>query len=1084
MSIFDKMFDNQIKDISGMSEELKALYTYDIYKNNNKNILFVANTLYEANKIYQSISCYTENVLFFPMDDFLTSEAIAISPDLEMTRIETLTKLLEDKKYIVVTNLMGYLRFLPLKKDYKESFIKIKKGEEYKINELINKLYNIGYKRETVVTITGEMAVRGYVVDLFPLNYTNPIRIEFWGDNIDEIREFNVDTQMTINKLDEIVINPNSEFIANTSGERKQKYLYKYMETTSIYNYLEDALCIFNNYNEIEIGYKNIIEDIDEYNKSISLNDIYMNKFNSIKPKEIIKLDSFDNGFNSIKKSTVDPFTSNIEQINIRLNKYLKDKTVIICLNNRYSLNKLKDILENAIITNEDEIINNKINLIIKKLNDSYIYNDYVVINESTIFSKKEKQINYKTNFKFGKKIKDINKLNVGDYVVHNVHGIGRYLGLKTLEKAGVKKDYLLIEYKDSDKLYIPVENIDFISKYSSNDGIVPKINKLGGAEWAKTKQKIKKKLEDIASKLLELYAKREASIGFQFEKDSELQAVFESNFEYTETPDQLKVTEEIKKDMESPHPMDRLLCGDVGYGKTEIAFRAMFKAVLSNKQVALLCPTTILSNQHYNYALDRFKNFPVRVEVLNRFISTKKTKEIINDLKEGKIDILIGTHRILSNDIQFKNLGLLVVDEEQRFGVKHKEKIKELKNNIDILTLSATPIPRTLQMSIAGIRSLSLIETPPTNRYPVQTYVIEENDKVIKEAIYKEMSRSGQVFILFNDITNMDAKKREIQKLVPDAKILSVHGRMNKNEIEDIMYKFINKEADILLCTTIIETGIDIPNVNTLIIENADRFGLSQLYQIRGRVGRSDKIAYCYLMYKKGKIISDIAKKRLDVIREFAELGSGFSIAMRDLSIRGAGDILGSEQAGFIDSVGVELYLNMLNEEVMKLQGKVINETELEEKPPLINIETAIDDSYVEEDELKIEIHKKINSIDSKEKLEKIKNELEDRFGSLNDNMIIYMYEEWFEKLARNLKIDKIKQTKNSIEIYLPQELVKQIDMSELFVEVASLSRMFRFAKQFSNVKIILDTIKLDKHYIYYLIDLMELIEKKKTTN
>lgn len=1082
MSIFDKMFENKIQDMSGMSDELKALYTYNIFIQNNKNILFVSNTLYEANKIYQSLSCYTDNVLFFPMDDFLTSEAIAISPDLEMTRIETLTKLLDNKKHIVVTNLMGYLRFLPLKKNYNKSFIKLNKGEDYQINDLIKQLYDIGYKRETVVTISGEMAIRGYVVDIFPLDYENPIRIEFWGDNIDEIREFNVDTQMTIKKLDNVIINPNSEFIA-CSEERKQKYLYKYTEVTSIYDYLDDALCIFNNYNEIETGYKNILEDINEYNKSIDSKDIYMNKFESINPKKIIKLDSFDNNSDRVKLSTVESFSNNIEKTKNILNKYIKDKTVIICLNNRYSVNKLDELLDDSIITNENNIFNNKINLIVKKLNNSFIYNDYVVINENTIFGKTEKQVSYKTNFKFGKKIKDINKLNIGDYVVHNTHGIGRYLGLKTLEQNGVKKDYLLIEYKGSDKLYIPVENIDFISKYSSNDGIVPKINKLGGTEWAKTKQKIRKKLEDIASKLLELYAKREASIGFQFEKDSEIQAMFDSSFEYVETPDQIKVTEEIKKDMESIHPMDRLLCGDVGYGKTEVAFRAMFKAVLSNKQVALLCPTTILSNQHYNYAIERFKNFPVRIEVLNRFVSTKKINQIKTDLKDGKIDILIGTHRILSNDISFKDLGLLVIDEEQRFGVKHKEKIKELKNNIDILTLSATPIPRTLQMSIAGIRSLSLIETPPTNRYPVQTYVIEENDKVIKEAIYKEMSRDGQVFILFNDIANMELKKKYIENLVPDAKILSVHGRMNKNEIEDIMYKFINKEADILLCTTIIETGIDIPNVNTLIIENADRFGLSQLYQIRGRVGRSDKIAYCYLMYKKGKIISDIAKKRLDVIREFAELGSGFAIAMRDLSIRGAGDILGSEQAGFIDSVGVELYLNMLNEEVAKLQGKNIESVDIEEKPPLINIETAIDDSYVEEDELKIEIHKMINSINSKEKLEEVKIELEDRFGSLNENMIIYMYEEWFEKLARNLNIDKIRQTKNSIEIYLPQELINNINMSDLFIDVSSLSRMFRFSKQFSNVKIILDTVKLDKHYIYYLIDLMEIIEKNKTT-
>ena len=750
-------------------------------------------------------------------------------------------------------------------------------------------------------------------------------------------------------------------------------------------------------------------------------------------------------------------------------------------MNNRYSLNKLEDNLDNPniIVTNENEIFKNKINLIIKKINNGFIYNNYVVISESLIFGKKDKIVTYKTNFKFGTKIKNITKLNVGDYVVHNINGIGRYLGLKTLNQNGMKKDYLMIEYKGGDKLYIPVEKIDLISKYSSNDGIVPKINKLGSTEWAKTKQRVRKKIEDIASKLLELYAKREASIGFSFEKDTEEQAIFDSNFEYNETPDQLKVIEEIKKDMESPHPMDRLLCGDVGYGKTEVAFRAMFKAVLSNKQVAMLCPTTILSNQHYENAIDRFSNFPVRIEVLNRFVTPAKVKKIVEDLKEGKIDILIGTHRILSNDIIFKDLGLLVIDEEQRFGVKHKEKIKEYKNNVDVLTLSATPIPRTLQMSMAGIRSLSLIETPPTDRYPVQTYVLEENNTIIKDAIYKEMSRGGQSFILYNRVEDMEIKKMQLQNLIPEARILYVHGQMSKNEIEDIMMKFVNHEADVLLCTTIIETGIDIPNVNTLLILDADRFGLSQLYQIRGRVGRSNKIAYCYLMYTSGKILSDVAQKRLNVIREFTELGSGFSIAMRDLSIRGAGDILGSEQAGFIDTVGIELYLNMLNEEVERLKGNIVEKKEDTSTQPLINIETSIDDNYVLEEDIKIEIHKKINSINSLESLNKVKQELEDRFGTLDDNLVIYMYEEWFEKLARDLNITNVKQTRNFIEVILPKELTNKLDGQELFMNVSNLSRMFRFSMQFNMLKITLDTIKLDKHFIYYLIDLMLEIKK-----
>ena len=1083
MSIFDTMFDTD-KNISGLTSELKALYTYNLFKNSNKNILYVTNTLYQANQVFQSISCYTDDVLLFPMDDFLTSEALAISPDLEMTRIETLTNL--DSKKIIVTNLMGYLRYLPSKELFNKSFINLKKNEDYNIKELTEKFYNIGYKRETIVTTTGEMAIRGYVIDIFPINSNNPIRIEFWGDTIDSIRYFDTDTQRTIESINEITINPNSEFILDKNIEdidRKQKYLKKYIDVYSISDYIDDKYIIFDNKKEIDIAYTNLYEEIVEYNKSKELNPKteYMHRLDDIKISKSINLNNFDTDIDSIKAHDIEPFTSNVNEINKRLNKYIKNNTVVICLNNRYSLNKLEDNLDNPniIVTNENEIFKNKINLIIKKINNGFIYNNYVVISESLIFGKKEKIVTYKTNFKFGTKIKNITKLNVGDYVVHNINGIGRYLGLKTLNQNGMKKDYLMIEYKGGDKLYIPVEKIDLISKYSSNDGIVPKINKLGSTEWAKTKQRVRKKIEDIASKLLELYAKREASIGFSFEKDTEEQAIFDSNFEYNETPDQLKVIEEIKKDMESPHPMDRLLCGDVGYGKTEVAFRAMFKAALSNKQVAMLCPTTILSNQHYENAIDRFSNFPVRIEVLNRFVTPAKVKKIVEDLKEGKIDILIGTHRILSNDIIFKDLGLLVIDEEQRFGVKHKEKIKEYKNNVDILTLSATPIPRTLQMSMAGIRSLSLIETPPTDRYPVQTYVLEENNTIIKDAIYKEMSRGGQSFILYNRVEDMEIKKMQLQNLIPEARILYVHGQMSKNEIEDIMMKFVNHEADVLLCTTIIETGIDIPNVNTLLILDADRFGLSQLYQIRGRVGRSNKIAYCYLMYTSGKILSDVAQKRLNVIREFTELGSGFSIAMRDLSIRGAGDILGSEQAGFIDTVGIELYLNMLNEEVERLKGNIVEKKEDTSTQPLINIETSIDDNYVLEEDIKIEIHKKINSIDSLESLNKVKQELEDRFGTLDDNLVIYMYEEWFEKLARDLNITNVKQTRNFIEVILPKELTNKLDGQELFMNVSNLSRMFRFSMQFNMLKITLDTIKLDKHFIYYLIDLMLEIKK-----
>ena len=542
----------------------------------------------------------------------------------------------------------------------------------------------------------------------------------------------------------------------------------------------------------------------------------------------------------------------------------------------------------------------------------------------------------------------------------------------------------------------------------------------------------------------------------------------------YQDTIDQLRATETIKKQMEDTTPMDVLLCGDVGYGKTEVAFRAIFKAVCANKQVAYLCPTTILSNQQYTSALSRFSSFPVNIALLNRFTTRKECLNIIEKLKNGQIDILFGTHRLLSDDVKFKDLGLLVVDEEQRFGVTHKEKIKKYKSNIDVLTLSATPIPRTLQMSMVGLRNLVLIETPPSDRYPVQTYVLEENLYVIKDAIYKELSRGGQIFILCNRIGEFDKRIKELTSLIPDINVGIAHGKMNKSEIEDIMFKFINKEFNVLLCTTIIETGIDIPNVNTLIILDADKFGLSQLYQIRGRVGRTNRIAYAYLMYGKNKVLNEIAVKRLSAIKEFAQLGSGFSIAMRDLSIRGAGDILGEEQSGFIDTIGIELYIKMLNEEVGKLAG-LVTECELKEEiMPSLNVETHIDNDYVGDDKLKIEIHKMINSIDSYESLLKVKNEIEDRFGKISESMLVYMYEEWFESMKDKKGIDKVKQTDNSIEIIFNENMTKVIKPDKLFVSAYQISKNFKLSYLNNRIVLTLSIINLKRHWIYYIIELL----------
>ena len=1088
------LFDNLLNDINGdsvygLTPELKGLFLYKKYKCENKSIICVTSTIYEANKLYQILLNYTDKVSFFPMDDFLTSEALAISPEFKFTRLDTLNSILEEKR-ILITNLLGFLRFLPSPKQYKNSYQSIKLNDEIKIDELVSNLFKIGYKRESIVNKTGEMAVRGFIIDVFPINYKNPIRIEFWGDQVDRICEFDIDTQISKDRIQEAIITPTTEFIVDKEleVEPKQREIIKYITPSSILDYLSDPIIFFDDKKNIESSYKLLIDEMDDYklNNAIDKSTKFMFNLKNNYNYPEVDFVSFDNKRNNktelnYQSYELENFIGDMNSISKRLNSYIKDgKTVIVCLSDRYKVNRLENELtsNNLVITSISNVIENKINLVVKKITSGYIIGNYVVVSEKELFNKKENGIAYKSNFKIGSKIRDINKLNVGDYVVHFAHGIGIYQGIRTLSKNGLKKDYITIEYKGGDKLYIPVEKLEFINKYSSNEGIVPKINKLGGTEWAKTKLHIKKKIESIAGDLLKLYSEREMSIGYAFDPDTQEQIEFEKSFPYVETKDQLKVTEEIKKDMEKKTPMDRLICGDVGYGKTEVAFRAIFKAIMSNKQVLFLCPTTILSSQHFQNAIERFKEFPVRIELLNRFIPIKKQREIINDLSEGKIDLLIGTHRILSDDINPKRLGLLVIDEEQRFGVKHKEKIKSYKNTIDVLTLSATPIPRTLQMSLAGVRSLSLIETPPVDRYPIQTYVLEENSTVIKDAIYKELARNGQVFILYNDISTMEEKKIFLEHLVPEARIICGHGKMKKDELEEVMYKFMNKEYDILLCTTIIETGIDIPNVNTLIIIDADRYGLSQLYQIRGRVGRSNKIAYSYLMYNKGKILSDVAKKRLNVIKEFTELGSGFSIAMRDLSIRGAGDILGSEQSGFIDSVGVELFLDMLNEEVSKLKGINIEKDE-NDTQPLLEVETTIDDKYAKEEDLKIEIHQKINRIDSIESLNKTKEELEDRFGILDENVIIYMYEELFEKEVQNLNIKSVNQTKNFVAITLDKDLTHKVDGELLFFDVISLTRKFRFSMKDEKLTITLDTVGLDKHFIYYLIDMIDILKK-----
>lgn len=1048
MNFLDEYFKYEIgTEISGLTHELNVFYVQKLCEKYDRNIIVLTSSLFEANKIYDSLVKIHDNTLLFPMDDFLSSMIVASSPELKYKRLETLDKLKSDKKYIIVTNLMGYLKYLPSANI--KNYIDIKQNDVIKRDVLAEEINKLGYHRESLVTMSGEYAVRGFILDLYPIDYEHPIRIEFDGNIIDNIKYFNENTQMSTEETNKIKIKAIDEMPSD--------------DKNSLFDYAKNPLVVYVDKSQIEATYTHLYDDIIEYKEANDIKEDLMYSLDDIKDNDKIFINLFSTDGIDLKAQSIINYKENFLKLESDYNKWIKEgKIVYFYLSNNNEKKQLLKIIPSA-------------HIIMKELEHGFILGKYVIISENDIEDVKVTYGVYKNNFHVGKKIKDFNQLEKGDYVVHISHGIGIYQGITTLSVRGVQKDFLTIYYEGTDKIYVPVEKIDLIYKYTCKDGVKPKLNKLGSTNWEKTKKYISEKVKDISRELILLYKKR-LELKKKPYKDYPEEEVFASEFKYNLTPDQKKAVVEINNDLKKDNPMDRLLCGDVGFGKTEVAMRAMFKAVLNNEQVLYLCPTTILSKQQYNVAKERFKNWPIEIALLNRHVSVRETHRILEDLKRGKIDILFGTHRILSDDIVCKNLGMLVVDEEQRFGVTHKEKIKTMKSDVNVLTLSATPIPRTLKMAMSGLRDLSVIDTPPVNRYPVQTYVAVEDDFLIKDAIYKELARKGQIFILYNRVETIEKYMNHIHELVPDAKINFAHGKMEKDELDNIMTSFINNEFDILICTTIIESGIDIPNVNTLIIHDADNFGLSQLYQIRGRVGRSNKIAYAYLMYEKNKMLNDIAIKRLNTIKEFTELGSGYRIAMRDLSLRGAGDIFGASQAGFVDSVGISLYMKMIEDEIKRQQGEFAPEED-KETQALINVSTHISDTYVTDEDIKIEIHQKINEIDSYEKMLEIKNELEDRFGKVTDDMLVYMYEEWFEKLAKKYNIKQVVQTDRSIEITLPEDVSSNIKGDKLLIEAMNLSRSFNIKYVNKKISILLYTKDLPKHFIFYIVTLLEKI-------
>ena len=942
--------------ISGLVGVGEAQIAEAIHKFGKKSILILTYNEIQAKQLYEDLSYYNEDVVFFPKKEIVTYDYIAESKDLPYERIEALNKIVSKRKQIVITTIEAAIQKLPAKKSLYKNELKIKVGESYNLEEIKKKLVNLGYSRYDLIEGRGQFSVRGGIVDIAVNNKTG-IRVEFWGDEVDSIREFSISSQRSISEQKQATIYPAHEYILEQDVEKvckkikesnkniKQKdileedieqikqgnYISKidkyfdsfYEKQETIINYINNEYCVFlDEIGKIEQREINLAKDRENLEKALVekekiIPDTIINNLSfeqiseKLEEKQLIYIEKQD----TQSKIQAEKYKFNYREINYYksemeglfsdLEKWQKDKKKIyILLETKEKANKLKKLLEEkeivckieqnldkTIISGTTEIVKITIGKISTGF-ENYETNQIVIDANDLIDGKRKTKKVVHTAYKEGEKVVFAD-LKIGDYVVHKKYGVGIYIGVNTIKADGTIKDYIKIKYKNDDILYIPTNDLDTIRKYVGGDKAIPKINRLGSKEWENTKAKVKKNLREVATELIELYAKRDKIEGYSFSKDTPWQQEFEDKFPYQETEDQLRCIEEVKKDMESSKPMDRLLCGDVGYGKTEVAIRAAFKAAADGKQVAYLAPTTVLAEQQYQEFKERMKDYPIKVEILNRFKTKKYQDEVIKKVKLGEVDIVIGTHRLLSKDVEFKNLGLLIIDEEHRFGVKAKEKIKQLKTNVDVLTMTATPIPRTLHMSIVGIRDMSVIYEPPYNRKPVQTYVLEYDEEVIKEAITKELERNGQVFYLFNNVEQIMRKAEQIKALVPEANVTYAHGRMTGNQIEEIMQEFVNGESNILVCTTILETGIDIPNANTIIVENADRMGLAQLYQIRGRVGRSNRQAYAYITYKRDKLLSEVADKRLKAIKEFTEFGSGFKIAMRDLEIRGAGSML-----------------------------------------------------------------------------------------------------------------------------------------------------------------------------------------------
>lgn len=983
----------------------------------------------KAKKAYEEYLLFGEETYLYPARDLLFYYADIKGKTLTNRRMEVLRAIAEKKKeepVTVITTMDAFLDGIISPDEIQKNRIHITGEDTVDLTKLEQDLTALGYERESQIEAPGQFAVRGGIIDVFPLAEEMPVRIELWGDEIDSIRMFDAKSQRSIENISEITIYPASENCFGNNGLVSFLKYFPENETLLFYDephrLQETAETVEAEYteslkNRADAGMK---EEGEEELRVFQTKDIIseMNRYSGI---GLTTLESKCGLFKvrsvyTVQAKGVNPYNNSFELLTRDLKRLKRNGYRVVLLSgSRTRAKRLAEDLRDYDLSSfysEDmqrEVKPGEIMAAYGYASEGYEYPmlKFVVISESDIFGRKKKK---KKRKKYeGQRIQDFAELKPGDYVVHENHGIGVYKGIEKIEVEKIVKDYMKIVYAEGGVLYIPVAQMDLIQKYAGADAKKPRLNKLGTIQWGKTKSQVKKAVQIVAKDLVELYAVRQQSEGFVYGPDTVWQKEFEEMFPFEETDDQLQAIEDTKHDMESKKIMDRLICGDVGYGKTEIAIRAAFKAVQEGKQVVCLVPTTILAQQHYNTFVQRLKEFPVRIDLLCRFRSAAEQKKTIEDTKKGFVDILVGTHRVLSKDVVFKDLGLLIIDEEQRFGVTHKEKIKKLKENIDVLTLTATPIPRTLHMSLIGIRNMSVLEEAPNERMPIQTYVMEYNDEMVREAITRELARDGQVYYVYNRVNDIADVAGRIQSLVPDANVAFAHGQMKERELEDIMYDFINGDIDVLVSTTIIETGLDIPNANTMIIQDADRFGLSQLYQLRGRVGRSNRMAYAFLLYQRDKLLKEVAEKRLSAIREFTDLGSGIKIAMRDLEIRGAGNLLGEAQSGHMEAVGYDLYCKMLNEAVRQLKGG----PEAETFTTLIdlNVDAYIPEYYIKNEYQKLDIYKRIAAIESEEELEDMTEELIDRFGDIPKKVQQLLVIASLKSLAHSVYVTAIEQ-------------------------------------------------------------------------